>query len=116
MLETLAAHQSLTAPLPFVEKGGPVNETETDKVSLRVEFSNPQRALLALETTLGPGECSINPILYSRELNSDAGWMLIAFAKDADRLCYRISDMRGVGGATGMRCNVRRVARRKYMW
>ncbi|MGA2435561.1 MAG: hypothetical protein ABSG25_09780 [Bryobacteraceae bacterium] len=79
------------------EKTGPVNESETDKVPLRVEFSNPQRAFLAVETTLGPNQCSANPVLHTQELNGDAGWVLTAFAKDSDKLCYRVSDLKGVG-------------------
>lgn len=64
---------------------------EKGKTRLRVEFENPNRSFIVLQTTLGSGECSTNPVLYSPRLDGDAGWVLTTFAHDDDRLCYRIS-------------------------
>ncbi len=98
MLETFAWQQSPTAPSSVpAEMSGSADESETHKVSLRVEFSNPQRAFLSVETTLGPNQCSANPVLHTQKLNGDAGWVLTAFAKDNDRLCYRVNNLKGVG-------------------
>jgi hypothetical protein len=64
---------------------------QTGKTRLRLEFENPNHSFLVLQTTLGTGECSTNPVLHSLRLDGDAGWVLTTFAHYDDRLCYRIS-------------------------
>lgn len=67
------------------------SQDQTGKTPLRVEFANPHRSFIVLQTTLGTGECSTNPVLYSPRLDGDVGWVLTTFVGEHDRLCYRIS-------------------------
>ena len=81
----------------------PSNQDEPSKrdrptgAPLRVEFANPNRSSIGVETTLGPGECSANPVLHRQTLRGDVGWVLSISVSDNDRLCYRIGDLSKVG-------------------
>jgi hypothetical protein len=63
-------------------QGTGTSPDQTGKTRLRVEFENPNHSFIVLQTTLGTGECSANPVLYSPRLDGDAGWVLTTFARD----------------------------------
>jgi hypothetical protein len=69
------------------------SESPSEKQSIWVEFHNPSKSHLTIETRIGAAECANNPDFHTEVLDGDAGWVLTAFATEGDKVCYRVKSI-----------------------